>query len=120
MRVRAPVCIRTSLVRHHSARAFGDKKHMKAKVIALWICALYFGVLFYCNMGYAIFGTLGIIRPGDTQNGMIEVHQATTLIQSFAVPLSRLTGFVGLGAVLLFCVALWFTAGLVKRRANEK
>ena len=88
---------------------------MKAKVIVLWICALYFAGLFYTNMGYAVFGTLGIIRPGDTQNGMIEVQQATSLIQSFAAPLSRLTGFVGLGAVVLFCVALWFTAGLVKR-----
>ncbi|MFN0067138.1 MAG: hypothetical protein ACKVYV_05825 [Limisphaerales bacterium] len=95
---------------------------MKTKVIALWVCALYFAVLFYNNMGYAIFGTLGLIRPGDTQNGMIEVHKATSLIQSFAGPLSRLTGFVGLGAVLLFSVALWFTVGLVKRgdRADER
>lgn len=89
---------------------------MKMKVIALWICALYFAVLFYNNMGYAIFGTLGIIRPGDTQNGMIEVHKATSLIQGFAARQQRLTWFVGLGVALLFCVALWFTVGLIKKK----
>ncbi len=95
---------------------------MKTKVIALWICVLYFAVLFYSNMGYAVFGTLGVIRPGDTTNGMIEVSRASGLIQSFATRQQRLTWFVGLGAALLLCVALWFTAGLVKRRgrANEQ
>jgi hypothetical protein len=94
---------------------------MKTKVIVLWICALYFAVLFYNNMGYTIFGTLGVIRPEDTTNGMIEVSRASGLIQSFATRQQRLTWFVGLGAVLQFCVALWFTAGLVKRgdRANK-
>ena len=91
---------------------FGDKKHMKAKVIALWICALYFAVLFYNNLDW---GTLGLIRPGDTTNGMIEVSRASGLIQGFADQKQRLEGFVGLGAVLLFCVALWFTAGVVKK-----
>jgi len=96
-------------------------KRMKAKVIALWICALYFAVLFYSNMGGAIFGTFGLIRPSDTTNGMIEVSTASGMIQGFADRQQRLTGFVGLGAVLLFCVALWFTVGLVKRggRADE-
>jgi len=91
---------------------------MKAKVIALWICALYFAVLFYKNITW---GTLGLIRPSDTTNGMIEVSRASGLIQGFADQHQRLDGFVGLGAVLLFCVAVWFTAGLVKsgNRANE-
>ena len=95
---------------------------MKTKLVALWICALYFAVLFYNNIGYAISGTLGVIRPGDTTNGMIEVSTASGLIQSFATRQQRLTWFVGLGAILLFCIALWFTVGLVKRRdrANEQ
>jgi hypothetical protein len=94
---------------------------MKTKVIALWICALYFAVLFYNNLGYAIFGTLGVIRPGDTTNGMIEVSRASGLIQGFADRQQSLTWLVGLGAASLFCVAVWFTAGLLKRggRTNE-
>ena len=97
---------------------FGDNKHMKAKVIALWICALYFAVLFYKNIN---FGTLGVIRPGDTTNGMIEVNKASALIRSFADQQQSLTGLVGLGAVLLSCLAVWFTSGLVKRgnKANQ-
>jgi len=85
---------------------------MRAKVIALWICAMYSAVLVYNNVG---FGSLGVIRPGDTTNGMIEVSRASGLIQTFADQQQRSAGFVGLGAVLLFCVALWFTVGLVKR-----
>jgi len=101
--------------------AAGDKKRMKTKVIALWICAVYFAVLFYNNMGYAIFGTLGVIRPGDTTNDMIEVSRASGLIQAFAARQQHLTWFLGLGAALLFCVALWFTVGLVRKedRTNE-
>ncbi len=92
---------------------------MKTKLVALWICALYFGILFYNNMGDAMFGTLGLIRPGDTPNGMTEISRANDLIRSFASRQQRLTGFVGLGAVLLFCVAVWFTAGLFKKRHEQ-
>lgn len=93
---------------------------MKAKVIVLWFCALYFAALFWFNMGYAAFGTFGVIRPGDTTNGMIKVSEASGLIQSFAERQQRLTEFVGLGAGLLVCVAVWFTTGLLKRGARTK
>jgi hypothetical protein len=94
---------------------------MKSKIIAVWICTIYFAVVFYNNLGFVIFGTLGVVRPSDTTNGMIEVTRANELIQSFAAPLQRLTLLVGLGVLLLFCVASWFTAKpvIIGHRKNE-
>ena len=104
-----------------SPLTFGKKERMKKKIIAVWICALYFAVLFYLNLGHAVFGTLGVIRPGDTTDGMIEVTRANTIIQSVTAPLQQLTWLVGLGVVLLLCIALWLSTGQGKRghKADE-
>jgi len=94
---------------------------MKKKMIAIWACALYFTILFLANAGQGIWGTLGLIRPADTHDGMIEADRASALLQSFAVPLQRLTWLVGLGAVLLLWVAVWFSiSGIEQERGQSK
>lgn len=93
---------------------------MKTKIIVVWICALYFSILFYSYLGHVIFGTLGVLRPGDTSNGMIEVAKVNDLIQSLASPLQRLTWFVGFGAIMLLSIAFWLTAGAVRERNSAR
>jgi hypothetical protein len=95
---------------------------MKRKLLALQICAAYFIVLFLSNLGPVMWGTLGVIRPGDVTDGKIDVEHASTIISSFARSYQLLTLLVGIGAMFLIFVTAWLlkASSCAKSRENHE
>ncbi len=79
---------------------------MNMKTILIWFCALYFAFLFMSNIVYVTWGTLGIIRPSDMTDGMIDAEHARVLVHLYARPLQRLVWLLGLGTLFLLGAAI--------------
>jgi hypothetical protein len=77
--------------------------------IWVWVCVLYFGAVAWGFGGLAVWGSLGVIRPGDVEDGMMEASHAMGLINTFAGNLQRLVLFVCIGWLMLAAGAIWLT-----------
>jgi len=79
----------------------------KPRLIALWVCFGYFCAVWLLHLGGWIWGTLGLIRPGDTVDGMVHREQAEAIISLIHGRFNSLFGWLTLGVVLFAAVLVW-------------
>ena len=76
------------------------------KNIITWISPAYWlGILIY-YLGNFMWGSLGVIRPSDIQDGKIDAEYTSGLVANFSGQFSALYAFVCLGFILSVIVNL--------------
>ena len=71
-----------------------------------WLPSIYFGAILLYYFPDFIWGSLGVIRPGDVHDGKIDADYAVSMIEKFSTQALSLYYLIFIGLIIIIFVKI--------------
>lgn len=92
----------------------------KLRRLALWACFCIFAVTWALHLEDWIWGTLGLIRSGEVEDGMISASYARHIIGSLQEKFNSLFRWLTFSLIIFFGVLVWIEKSSPEIRAQKQ